>query len=249
MSLFDAVASSAVNSAASKFIPSSINKQFNAAAKLVKNIQSGNALAIARQGLNIIGDGSAGLAGMAKQAAFWGTETPMFGGLSPMEAKAIHQQSVGVNFAQKNLFLLEVGSMIHGDVSERFNLYASDLEYSPMTISAEKRKVGGATLDSVQSTEPVELTMAVMDDAGGFIKNWFANHVAAASATDGTVGLPALYAIRIKVVHAFVKSTFGAYEDIGLYRASNMAVSLSRKEDALQELTLTFSQLDTFMAP
>ena len=65
------------------------------------------------------------------------------------------------------------------------------------------------------------------------------------------MGTPAQYAIKIRVVHSFVTtgSNRGGYEDIGLFRPSSLDVSLSRREDGLQEMQMTFSQLDTFMRP
>lgn len=250
-SIFGAVGDSLINSAISQFIPSEANQQLDAIARIGGDVVNGDYLGAGRHLLNTgVFDGVLGdLSGMAKQALFWATPTPMFGGLSPAEAKAMHRQSTGVAFARKNRFVIEVGSFLYGDVSERFNLMTSELSYSPSTLSGDYKKAGAASVDSVQSSEPVELSLTAYDDANGTLKNWFNDHAKAVAATDGTLGLPFFYAIRIKVVHSFIESTFGAYEDLGLFRPQNMELSLSRREDALQELTMTFKQLDTFMRP
>jgi hypothetical protein len=58
------------------------------------------------------------------------------------------------------------------------------------------------------------------------------------------------YAITIKVVHAFITrgSSRDGYEDIGMFRPVNMAVSLSRREDGLEEMQMSFSQVPIFIS-
>jgi len=248
------MASSAAMSAASKYVPSSVNKLINNSGKIGGKLMSGDLLGAAGSLLDTgILNGVLGkLAGPLKQARYWATPTPLFGGISPAMAKAMHQESTGIEYAKKNLFIIEVSSLIGGDFSSRFNMLASSVEYSPTTITGNKIKIGGATTDSVQSSEPTELSITTLDDSNGSIKAWFNDHAHAVVSSDGTVGLPAYYAIKIKIVHAIIESSLfslGAYEDIGLYRPAGLSISLSRSEDALQEITMTFSQLDTFMAP
>jgi hypothetical protein len=68
------------------------------------------------------------LSGLALQAAYWGTATPLLGGLTPTAARAIYDQMRGQKLARKNLWLIEVSSPLVDDFSQRFNLLASDLE-------------------------------------------------------------------------------------------------------------------------
>lgn len=189
------------------------------------------------------------MGGLVAQAQYWGTPTPLFGGISPQEAKRIYDQMRLHQLAKKNLFLLEVSSPLQGDVSERFNLFATDVDYSPFILTGDKHRVGGAIVDSVTGSEPVELSLTTMDDQSGFLKRWFATQYASAVSMDGTVGLPANYYVRFRIVHAFINKAAAqtAYQDIGLFRPANLDVNLSRKEDGLQELNMTFSQLDSFM--
>lgn len=253
-SMAGSMASSAAMSAASKYVPSSVNKLINNSGKIGGALMNGDLLGAAGGLLNTgILNGVLGkLAGPLKQARYWATPTPLFGGISPAMAKAMHQESMGIEYAQKNLFIIEVSSLIGGDFSSRFNMLASSVDYNPTTITGNKIKIGGATTDSVQSSEPTELTITTLDDSYGSIKAWFNDHAHAVVSSDGTVGLPAFYAIKIKIVHAVIESplfSLGGYEDIGLYRPAVLSLSLSRSEDALQEITMTFSQLDTFMVP
>lgn len=261
MSLFDRVASSVGDSiggkigalaegimtqAVSRFVPPAIMKGINDAGRIGNDVMNGDILSAGRHLLNtgVLGD-LGGFGGMAKQAAYWLGDTPMFSNLSPSEFKSVYRQSQSITLAQKNWFVLEVSSPI-SDISERFNLLASAVDYSPQTVTAEKRKVGGTTVDSVQSSEPTELSITTMDNENGDLKSWFNAHVFAAVGTDGTIGYPADYAIKIKIVHGY---PFGSYQDIGLFRPASMNISLSRKEDTVQELTMTFSQMDSFIRP
>ena len=248
------MASNAAMNLVNKYIPLQAQRGLNIGAGMLGDVMNGD---YEGAGLRLLDSGLLnnlfpGMSGVASQAMYWGAATPLFGGISPTEARRIYDGMRGHRLSKKNLWLIEVSSKLMGSSElERFNLFATDVEYAPFTISGEKRKVGGAVVDSVQGGEPVELRLTTMDDQSGSLKKWFAAHHGAAAAEDGTVGVPASYAITIKVVHAFITrgSNRGGYEDIGLFRPANLEFSLSRREDGLQEVQMTFSQLDTFMKP
>lgn len=189
---------------------------------------------------------------LLSQTMFWGSEVPGFGGLTAQEAKEWFSEAIEVDHAKKNLWLLEVSSELGGgsfNIDSRFNLLATEVEYSPFIIQADKEQVGSATVDLVRNNEPVEMSITTLDDKDGTIKKWFAMHTAAACPRDGTVTEPGNYAIRIRVLHGYIKDHPAGYEDIGLFRPENLSVSLSRRDDNLEEIQMTFSQLDTFMSP
>lgn len=247
------MASNAAMNLVNKYIPLQAQRMIDVGGGAIGDIMQGNwdgaGMRILDSGL--LNDFFSGIGGIASQARYWGTPTPLLGGISPAEARAIYEDMRSQRLAKKNLWLLEVSSRLRGDMSQRFNLFATEVEYEPFIITGEKRRIGGAVIDAVQGSEPVELRLTTIDDQQGTLKRWFAAHHGAASARDGTVGVPNSYAITIKVVHAFITrgSNRGGYEDIGLFRPVNMAVSLSRREDGLEEVQMSFSQLDTFMRP
>jgi hypothetical protein len=215
----------------------------NAAGRAAGELLRGNVGAAILNGLEVI----PGLIGnAAAQALYWGTPTPLFGGISPAEARVIFDEMHAVDFSKKNLYLIEVDSVLAGDVSHRFNMFAIGLDYAPLTVGGEKRKIGSASIDLVQSSEPIELRITTYDDKSGFIKTWFSTHANAAAAPDGTVGLPSEYAIRIRIVHSVVMPEQPGFYEIGLFRVANIEHSLSRREGALEEISLTLTQLDTF---
>lgn len=190
-----------------------------------------------------------GIHGILAQARYWRTPTPLYGGISPYDARNIHREMRSIPLCKKNLFLVEVSSLLFGDVSKRFNMFTTEMEYSPQTLSGDKHKVGGATVDSITGSEPVELRITTLDDKAGFIKSWFKTHAYMAVGSDGTMNAPAYYAIKIKIVHGFITqaSNDNGYQDIGWFRPGNIDISLSRRDDGLEELQMTFSQLDTFI--
>jgi len=236
--------------AVNRHIPAKARHAINAGAAAVGDVMRGDWDAAA---FNVLRGLLPGIGGdLASQAMYWGSPTPLFGGISPSEAKRIYDAMRGEQFSKKNLWLLEVKSAMTGDVwNERFNLFATELEYSPFIIAGDKSRVGGSVVDMAQGCEPVELRLTTLDDAAGSVKQWFAAHHAAVAAHDGTVGVPGDYAITFKIVHAFItrESDFGGFQDIGLFRPVTLDVSLSRREDGLQEVQMVFSQLDTFMRP
>jgi len=199
----------------------------------------------------ILSDFLPGMEGVGAQARFMSTPTPLFGGISPAEARSIYQEQRSNEFCRKNLWLIEVSSRLTGDASSSFNMFATDIDYSPMTITGEKRKIGAAHIDLVNSSDPTELRITTMDDTSGTIKHWFKDHSEACASGDGTVGLPSDYAIKIKIVHGSVAGghVVGGYHTLGQFRTGNIDMNLSRKEDGLEELQLTFVQLDTFINP
>lgn len=247
------MASNAAMNLVNKYVPlkaqRAINMGAGAAGDLMRGDWDSAGMRLLDSGL--LNDLLPGMGGVASQTKFWGGPTPLFGGISPTEAKRIYDEMRGQRLSKKNLWLIEVSSRLQGDASQRFNLFATDVEYEPYILAGEKRRIGGAVVDVVQGAEPVELRLTTMDDQTGSLKKWFAAHHGKAASRDGTIGVPDSYAITIKVVHSFITrdSNRGGYEDAGLFRPVNLSVSLSRREDGLQEVQMTFSQLDTFMRP
>lgn len=252
--------SAAVNAAVNvvnKHVPMQAQRAVNLGTGVVGDIMRGDwdgaGMRVLNSGiLNEMLPGFGG--GIMAQTAYWGGATPLLGGISPSEAKRIYDEVRGERLSKKNLWLLEVTSRLGGggmNMPDRFNLFATEVEYSPFIMAGDKVRVGGSVVDAIQGTEPVEMRMTTLDDEAGSIKRWFAAHHGAASARDGTVGEPDSYAITVKVVHSFITaaSNRGGYEDIGLFRPVNLDVALSRREDGLQEVQMTLSQLDTFMKP
>lgn len=246
------MATNAAMNLVNKHIPIQAQRALNVGAGAVGDIMNGN---LEGAGLRLLDSGLLsgllpGMGGVVSQARYWGSPTPLFGGISPTEARRIYDDMRGNRLSKKNLFMIEVSSKLQGaGISQRFNLFVTELDYAPFTISGEKRKVGSASVDGVQSGEPVEMRITTMDDQSGSIKRWYAAHHGAAAKEDGTVGVPGSYAIQIKVVHSFITrgSNHGGYEDIGWFRPANLEFNLSRREDGLQEVQMMLSQLDTFM--
>jgi len=232
-----------------KYIPPQAERVLNATTNILGDIQSGNFGSAASRVASQLGIG-----GETANLIYFNTPTPMFGGVSPLEALEIYHKMRGNVWCKKNLWILEIDSKLTGDNSEKFNMFAYNLEFSPVTITGEKKQIGAAHVDLVNSADPIELTITTMDNEDGYIKLWFEKHGAACASSDGTVGLPADYAIKIRVIHGFIKKASdkdgntAGYKSEGWYRVGNMSLSLSRSEQALSEITMTFVQLDTFMS-
>lgn len=172
------------------------------------------------------------------------------GGITPSDAVRHYRATMAVPKARKNLFWITVKSNLDGgSISDVFNMLAVDVDRGPSEISGSKVRAGSAQLDIVQSTEPVTLRITTLDDTQGTLKSWFEQHANAVVLPDGTVGLPGGpggYAITFTIQHAFVGGG-GGFTGRVLCRAQSYEVSQSRREDALEELQMTFTQLDTFL--
>lgn len=199
---------------------------------------------------NLIGVGQRILNGGRRNGGnnHFNTKTAMLGGLSPQEALTIYNKQHGIEWCRKNLWFIEVSSKLKGE-NNLFNMLCYSADFSPFTVTGEKKQIGAGHIDIVNSSDPVELNLVTYDNKKGEIKRWFEDHAVACAASDGTVGLPSDYAIKIKFTHAFInrETNQGGYESSGLFRTGNISLALARTEQALSEITMSFVQLDTFM--
>lgn len=176
-----------------------------------------------------------------------GPPSDIFGGLSPGQARRLYAQAMAAQKARKNLWLVRCESRLQGDISTLMNLYALEVEHGLGEVSGTTARVGTRTVDLPSQAEPGSLRITTLDDKAGTLKRWFEAHIEAIAHADGTCGVPAQYAIQIQTQHAFTTPTAGSYIKRGLYRAQSCETSLSRREDALTELMMSFTQLDSFM--
>ena len=183
------------------------------------------------------------------------------GGVTPAQAQRIMRDTLNTNFAKKNLFLVSAITLNEeiGDVP--LNLFVTDVNYGPITITADAHKIGSAVVDQPNGTEPVELRLTTMDDESGTVRTWFDRLSSSVTRTNGTFGLPCSYLVQISILHSFIsdeseaywlgtqkdksKST-SAWKKQAFYRPVSLESDLSRKEDGLEEFTLVFHQFDTF---
>lgn len=241
------MAGDAASSAMSSYIPAEMKRAINAGAGSVGILLDGGGLEEAA--VNILESGVADKAlGKLGRRSSMHTKSQLYGGITAAEAKRIHSEAINTKRAKKNLFLLKVSSALQGDFSQEFNLFCTDIEHAPVIIAGDRAQVGASVVDLPNANEVDEMRITTLDDRNGTMKKWFERHGAAVVARDGTVGVPAGYAITITIEHAFVGDTKG-FKSKGLFRAVTYESSLSRREDSLEEIIMSFTQLDTFMRP
>lgn len=266
MGLFDTIAAQATGFAIGQLkaiVPPKIISGVTTGSNVLNQLSSGNflgaaaTLATAFSGRFPLGSE------VATQLYFQNTPTPLFGGITPSEAKQIYNAFSALQLAKKNLFLVEIKDAnplntsfdtgpyaIYAPGSRAFNLFVTDIDYAPATISGDKHRIGSASMDSVGGFEPIEMRITAVDDVIGTIKTWMQYKCSLVTNADGTVGLPIDYLVKIRVLHSFITddSNTGGYEDTYLLRPVSVSSSLSRREDAVQEVQLTFTQFDTFIS-
>lgn len=253
-SLVGNIASNAAVGLINKHIPPSAQRALGAGVGIFGSLKDGNFDAA---GMKLLDSGllDSVLSGNGGGGGFFGRANPLFGGITPARAKMLYENSRGKEFSKKNLFLVEVESKLTAmptggaSVSDTFNMFVIGLDYEPFLVSGDKRKVGGSTVDVVNGSEPTDLSFTTLDDKDGTLKRWFSDHHAAAARKDGTVGVPESYVIKFKIYHGGIEAAGARYVDIGYYRPVKLGVSLSRQEDAMEQLEMSFTQIDTFMEP
>ena len=179
----------------------------------------------------------------------------LLGGISLSEAERIAAEVQSTSYAKKNLWYLQIGEWEteagYEDIGHAFNMFATDVSYSPGSITSEGKPIGMGVMDGISGTERAELRITTYDDARGTIRGWFAAKKAKVAHDDGTVGLPIEYLIKILVGQSATDemggTLFGQFTETYLLRPTSIDYELSRTEDGLQQIQMTFSQFDTFM--
>ena len=187
---------------------------------------------------------------LSKKKAAKSNPPRLLGGITIEKAKEIFQKSAAINFAKKNLFYVSIIDVAPGggELAD-FNLFSTDASYSPSTITGDKVNVGSGSFDIPKTGESVSLRLTTLDDEKGTLKNWFKDRASRVCRPDGTFGLPINYLLRVRIVHAFISDIDEfpeAFFDEYIMRPGSIEYDLSRKDDALQELQMTFEQFDTF---
>jgi hypothetical protein len=145
---------------------------------------------------------------------------------------------------------LGVGKSISGIAMNTFDLLAMDVSYGPSLVS-DHVQVGSSFIDRPTGRNPTEMQITTMDDESGSIKRWFDGKLEQVAHTDGTFGLPSEYLVNIEVVHAIPSEQVDGYEmaysKTLRLRPQSAQHDLSRREQAIAELSMTFVQFDGFM--
>lgn len=157
----------------------------------------------------------------------------------------------------------KIGEMLGMDILPKtkvgysFNMFATEVQYSPWTITGNAENIGSGSYDVLTNSERVELQITTLDDKHGSIKRWFEKMASSACNFDGTFNYPTEYLMRVKIVHGFIFDSTdkdkkgklkapGAFVDEYIVRAGKIDYAMSRREDALQELQFSLVQYDTF---
>lgn len=131
-----------------------------------------------------------------------------------------------------------------------FDMLAMDVSYSD-GVTADQQMIGGTFIDKVTGAGPIEFQITTMDDEAGSIKRWFEGKLMQIRHRDGTMGLPAEYVFTVEIVHAVaspdVPNEHLAYRKIARVRANTAQFDLSRRDQALSEIQLTFAEFDPYM--
>lgn len=184
---------------------------------------------------NIAGNAMTGLAGKSNLFKSYANEMGSLASMAVKTAIAANPITSGLN---------EMG----GGITSNYNLLATGLSYTPISIEGDQHNIGAAIVGGAKSAQRAEISLTTMDTEDGFIKRWFKNKASAAIHPDGTVGVLADSLIQIRILHGFVSDNTnrGGFEETLICRPVSVDYEFDRREDAMQEFTLRFEQTDTF---
>lgn len=181
---------------------------------------------------------------------------PLFGGLTLAQYRQLFADSAMTPKAWKNLFFVNIieytPSIESPGGAGGFNLFALDVSFAPNTAPGDAVAVGSANIDSLMSSERVELRISTLDDSRGSVKRWFMAKADQATHQDGTFGVPKDYLVVIEITHMAptnVGEKDARLRHKFLMRPSNIEIELSRRAPELEELQMSFVQFDTFVVP
>lgn len=143
------------------------------------------------------------------------------------------------------------GNSVANIAGSTIDLLAIDVSYSEALIG-DSIQIGGSFIDRVTGRQPVEMQITTMDDEAGSLKRWFKAKLEQVARPDGTFGLPNDYAVDIEVFHAIpgglpAEQQSRAYSVKRSMRAVSSQHDLSRRDQALAELQMVFTEVDPFM--
>lgn len=247
-SLFERIAAQAARSAIGGLkLPTALTKNV----PLVRSVISGDIDRIGNSILdNVIGADYA-MRGLFPLGDFRGRSS-LIGGITLEEARAIFEQTRKIEYARKNLFCIQIEDLNPSwqESPALINMFATDVSYAPWTITGDAVRIGSGYMDTVQAAERVEMRVTTMDDAAGSLKKWFEERSLLIGHADGTIGLPVDYLVRVTVTHAVIGDNAigakSAKKDVFIMRPGNIEYDLSRRDQAMSELQMTFVQFDTF---
>lgn len=183
------------------------------------------------------------------------TKYQLIGGIPMDEVREIYKQMASTEWSKQNIWHIAIEDIQPSKDSlpnkqKDINLFAMDCSYTPITIVGEATPVGSGSYDQITNGERVELRITTRDDIQGNIKRWVKDLAARMTREDGTFGLPVDYLVRITVTHAFVSDNadgaIQAVTDKYIMRLGSVEYNKDRRQDALEELTISFTQFDTF---
>lgn len=247
-SLFERIAAQAARSAIGGLkLPNALTQNV----PLIRSVISGDLDRIGNSILDSVIGADYAMRGLFPLGDFRGRSSLM-GGITLDDARAIFEQTRKIEYARKNLFCIQIEDLNPSwqESPALINMFATDVSYAPWTITGDAVRIGTGYMDTVQAAERVEMRVTTMDDAAGSIKRWFEERAQLVGHPDGTVGLPIDYLMRITVTHAVIGADAigaqNAKKDVYIMRPSNIEYEMSRRDQAMSELQMTFVQFDTF---
>lgn len=193
----------------------------------------------------------------------------LLGWLTPKQVSAIQELIRQAGPVRKNVFCIRIsdpnpppmemmGTAAGAGISGLFDLLAYDVSYSPTSITGDKVPLGSGAMDKVTGAEATDIQITTIDDEVGTLKRWFELKSGQVINRDGTFNPVGLYTFDIEIVHGlpFDHGTEPAltaekidkvYSNKFRVRPVSIQFELSRRDQALQELQMTFAQVDTWL--
>ena len=147
------------------------------------------------------------------------------------------------------------------------DLLAMGVSFNPIAITGDAIKLGMLQGDSIQQSERVEVRMTFFDHSDGFIKRYLSAKKNQMINKDGTANAPDSYTFDVLIIHLnqtigttkIGKKTIGLFDEDTLInksyskyrykvRVSTLDIDLNKREDSLQELQVTLTEVDPFMS-
>jgi hypothetical protein len=247
----DGAITGAVNMAVGKYAP----RAYNAVRALQRDDLAGAAIAGVDALRQAAGISSPLWNPYVANLYFQSMRNPLLGGITPEAASRMAEEVQSTAYSKKNLFFVEIRDWNPPagmeDISKKFNMFAVDISLGARTITSEAKPIGMGSMDVVNGIDPSEIRVTTYDDANGTVKKWFEAKYKQIAHPDGTVGVPADYLIGFNVIQSAiddeVMALFGGHKTEMILRPAGIETEMSRSEDNMEQVVMTFHKFDTFM--
>ncbi|PHM51917.1 phage tail protein [Xenorhabdus hominickii] len=140
------------------------------------------------------------------------------------KAKSIVHSALRIRYAQGWQWAIEADGL------NGLDMFAKDITYDSITIETEAKQIGAVVFNKPTHREAGTITITVRDSEEGAIARWFDERANRVTNSDGTVNLPAQYAMGIRLYRVMQNGGLDLESEFDVFPVSRGETTRSRDQ-------------------